>query len=178
MLSGKRVSVVLWTCSLLLVVGNLPAAGKKTTKTDPGQSAVENAQRAEVAGAVDRRERLAGALRELPESSLVRWQAGFVRDGKTWRSFDEIPAAPPNSAVKSAYAARRREAAATLAGQMDLANWCRKQGLADQDSRAGTRSTIRSSARSSAGDQSSKNWRNNWTELRANVMPPQDRFHN
>ncbi|MBI3864424.1 MAG: hypothetical protein HY290_21285, partial [Planctomycetia bacterium] len=70
------------------------AAGKEaSSKADPGRPAVERVLRAEVAGPVDRRELLAGALKEHASSPLVRWQAGFVRDGKSWRSFDESPAA-------------------------------------------------------------------------------------
>src|SRR5207302_1289697 len=61
----------------------------------------------------------------------ARWQAGFVRDGASWRSFDETTTG--NAQVREQYLARRHEAPQSFPGQLELANWCRKQGLAEQE---------------------------------------------
>ncbi len=121
-------------CAILVSYGGLRAAGKKASpKVDPGLAAVENVLWAEVAGPVDRREQLAVTLRENSDSPSVRWQAGFVRDGKGWRSFDEAPQNAADSKLRSEYLSQRSAAPPTRAGQLTLADWCRKQGLADEE---------------------------------------------
>src|SRR4029450_12619889 len=65
------------------------AAKKKSAeKPDAAAATVEKVLRAEVAGAGDRRQQLAEALKQQPDSPAARWQAGFVKEGDSWRSFD------------------------------------------------------------------------------------------
>lgn len=106
-------------------------AGKKTfVKPDP---AVEKVLRAEVAGPVNRREQLADALSQRPDSASARWQAGFVKVADSWRSFDELPTAKDQSDPLEQYRRHRNEAPLTLAAQLNLANWCRKEALFDRE---------------------------------------------
>ncbi|HEY2252591.1 MAG TPA: hypothetical protein VGH74_16070, partial [Planctomycetaceae bacterium] len=94
-------SVVLIVCGVALVSGASLAAGKKKTadKADPALPVVERVLRSEADGPsadgrsanrpVDRREQLATALEQNPDSEAARWQSGFIRAGNQWRSFDE-----------------------------------------------------------------------------------------
>jgi hypothetical protein len=110
------------------------AAGKRpATKSDAAAAEVEAVLRDEAAGRVDRRERLASTLARHPDSALARWQAGFVREGKSWQPFEkpQSPAVDDDSLER--YRERREAAAKTFADQKELAEWCRKQGLADQE---------------------------------------------
>ena len=116
-----------------LCINALAAAPKKFPKSRPGRNAVDSVLRSEVAGEVNRREKLCGALEELSDSSAVRWQAGFIRDGKSWRSFDEFPEDSPDSKVLSEYLSRRRDASHDFADQLSLADWCAGQNLRDQE---------------------------------------------
>jgi hypothetical protein len=120
---------------VFLIATPSPAAGKKksASKTDAAPGAVEKVLRAEVAGAVDRRMQLAGTLKEHPDSAAARWQAGFIKDGDAWRSFDQPERSGTAARVLDEYRQRREQAPQTLAGQLDLANWCRKKGLPDQE---------------------------------------------
>ncbi len=128
------IAAVLVATGIGLNLAAAPIAGKKVSpKADPGLPAVEKVLRAEVAGQVDRRNQLAGALQEVADSQSVRWQAGFVRDGNSWRSFDDFSATGPGTAALTEYQSRRLQAEQTFAGQLDLADWCRKQGLVDQE---------------------------------------------
>lgn len=102
------------------------------SKADPAVGVIEKTLRAEAAGEVDRREQLTDVLREQPDFSAARWQAGFVREGKTWRSFDESPAVT-DSGLSAEYASQRDQAQATCAGQLKLAKWCKRHALADQE---------------------------------------------
>jgi hypothetical protein len=111
------------------------AAGKKKAaeKSDPGLTAVERVLRAESAGEVDRRGQLAETLKQHPDSVASRWQAGFVRDGDAWHSFDATPSATEKIELFERYRFHRLEAPQTFARQLELADWCRKQKLADQE---------------------------------------------
>jgi hypothetical protein len=119
-----------------IVLSAVPAAaaGKKKSADKPEAApAVEKVLRSEVAGAVDRRGQLAETLKQQPDSPAARWQAGFVRDGNAWRSYDEP--APNDAQVRSSdeYRRRRQETSHDFSAQLDLANWCRKQGLRDRE---------------------------------------------
>ncbi len=130
----KRIVIVLSLGCVFFLISEPPsnAATKKTAKSDPASSAVEKVLRAEVAGDVDRRSQLAQTLKQQPDSPPARWQAGFVKDGDSWRSFDEPSHDTASGRVLDEYRQRREEAPQSYSGQLELANWCRKKGLADQ----------------------------------------------
>jgi hypothetical protein len=129
-----RMGTVFLTCSLCLCAGIVPAAEKKgSSKSDPAQAAIDKTLRAEVVGLVDRRMQLAGILQAHPESVLAHWHAGFIRDGKSWRSFETPAGADANSATLADYHLQRGNAATTVEGQLQLANWCKMRGLADRE---------------------------------------------
>jgi hypothetical protein len=132
----KPVAIVLLLgCGLLVIRQPASAAGRKKVaeKTDPAARAVKRVLRAEVAGEVDRRWQLAETLKQQPDSAPARWQAGFVNDSGVWKSFDELPRATAEAELFKQYRVRRDEAQETFAGQMELANWCRKQQLFDRE---------------------------------------------
>ena len=125
-----QVCVALIICGTLLSALASSAAGKKAAaKADPAVPAVEKVLRTEV----DRRRKLAATLEQHPDSDAARWQSGFVRDGNQWRSFDETFSSTAEPELLKEYRARRRETAPTSSGQLELANWCKKQGLPDQE---------------------------------------------
>jgi hypothetical protein len=111
----------------------LAATPKKAEKNDSARLGVEKVLRAEIAGAVNRREQLAQAIKAQPDSPFAHWQSGFVRDGKTWKSFDEPNPSGANSDSRQDYVSRRQQAEKTFQGQLELADWCRKNRLADQE---------------------------------------------
>jgi hypothetical protein len=127
-------ALLLIVSALLLSSGHSTAAGKRSAaRPDPAMETVDKVLRAELTGQVDRREQLAGALASQPDSPATRWQAGFVRVGKSWRSYDETISTPAESESHREYLTRRENSAKTFDGQLELANWCRKQGLVDQE---------------------------------------------
>src|SRR5437899_10793691 len=100
------------------------AAEKKKTavKPDSAPGGVEKVLRAEVTGVVDRRDQLAETLKQQPDSPAARWQAGFVKDGDSWRSFDQVWRNSATAGVLEDYRRRREETQTTFAGQMALAH--------------------------------------------------------
>lgn len=120
-------------CAFFLTGQAAFAAGtkKKSGKSDPASPAVEKVLRSEVVGKTDRREQLAEVLARYPDSQRARWQAGFIKEGSSWRSFES--AAPDAIGNREEYLRRREAAPQTYEGQLDLGNWCRKNGLVDQE---------------------------------------------
>src|SRR5262245_32346425 len=132
----KRVAVVLSLGCVLFVISepfSVAETKKKAAKSDPALPKVENVLRSEVAGQVDRRGQLTETLKEQPGSTFARWQAGFVKDGDSWRSFDEPLRDSTLTGLLADYRRRREEAPRAFDGQMDLANWCRKRQLFDRE---------------------------------------------
>jgi hypothetical protein len=132
----KRLAVVLSLDCVLFVISQSPSiAGtrKAAGKPDSAAETVEKVLRAEAAGQVDRRALLADALKARSDSPTARWQAGFVRAGKSWRSFDETDSTAANSDIRRQYLARRGEAAKTFEDQLELADWCGRRRLIDQE---------------------------------------------
>jgi hypothetical protein len=127
--------------SLLIGIGlfvisqpaSVAATKKEPGKADPAARSIEKVLRAEAVGQVDRRALLAEALKARSDSPQARWQAGFVRDGKSWRSFDETASTAANSDIRRQYLMRREEAANTFPDQLELADWCGQRRLADQE---------------------------------------------
>jgi hypothetical protein len=134
MCRNVRVRCVLLVSIVLLVAAPASPAGKKSAaKPDLALSAVEKVLRAETAGEVDRRGQLAETLNQQADAPAARWQAGFVRDGNSWRSFDSPLSAASTDELMAQYRSRRDDVPESYDRQLGLANWCRKQGLHDQE---------------------------------------------
>jgi hypothetical protein len=125
--------LVCWLCLLSEPASAAAKKKKSADKPDGASTMVEQVLRSEVAGAVDRRGQLAGILKERPAAPEARWQAGFVRDGSLWRSFDEPPTSTVEAGPMREYRDQREQAPQTWEGQLGLADWCRKKGLNDHE---------------------------------------------
>ena len=79
-----------------------------------------------------RREALKQALEAAPHDELSRWQSGYVRQRRQWTPYAEMAAALQADDEYQEYTQRRQQATQTVAGQIDLANWCAAKGLVDQ----------------------------------------------
>ncbi|MBI3866719.1 MAG: hypothetical protein HY290_32965 [Planctomycetia bacterium] len=132
MFRQTRIVVIAAVFGLISLPG-LAATPKKPEKPDSARASVEKVLRVEIAGRVDRREQLTGTLKALPESSLARWQAGFVRTASTWQSYDAASTSGADHDSRRDYSSRREQAGKTFQDQLDLAGWCRKRGLVDQE---------------------------------------------
>src|SRR5689334_17563720 len=120
-----RVAVVLSLGCVFLAIGqprSIAAPKKKAPKIDPALPAVEKVLRAETAGPIDRHGQLAAALKQHPDSAAARWQAGFVKDGGSWRSFDDFVRGPAAARIREEYRRHREQAAQDFAAQLNLAD--------------------------------------------------------
>ena len=82
---------------------------------------------------VDRRTTLKPETRPVSDPDPIWWQAGYIRSGKLWRPYET--SLPEGEQAKSLdeYRNLRLELANQPHGDWKLANWCRKNGLLDQE---------------------------------------------
>jgi hypothetical protein len=137
-MTRRALSAVLLSC--VLFTPAVPAlAAKSTAKKGPTTALVEQILRDESARPTDRRSRLAETLnrtRNLQPTIGVdqaHWQAGYVRAGKEWRSYDSEALTTAESERLRLYREERIEAPSTGEGHLALAAWCRKNSLVDQE---------------------------------------------
>lgn len=94
---------------------------------------VEQVLRKEANGPIDRRSELESLLQRDPDFASARWQAGFVRSGKEWVSFEAAKLSGTDVEKLNEYRRVRGFADETPASQLKLADWCLKHGLRDQE---------------------------------------------
>jgi hypothetical protein len=103
-------------------------------RSNPADALVQQALQAEAAGTADERAALLeAALGKSPGNAAVRWHTGHVRYEGRWLKFDELAAKTQDDPRLVRYRNRREETPDTAAGHLELANWCAKQRLADQE---------------------------------------------
>jgi hypothetical protein len=126
-------ALVLFASCALAASAATPA---KKDKPDPSREAVVKVLRHEIVAPVDRRSELADALAKHPAASLLLWQSGYVREGATWRAVEQAGQSSADDNLDDVigeYRERREATPQTAAGQIELADWCRKQQLLDQE---------------------------------------------
>ena len=111
--------------------------GRPEQKATPGAATaaklVRAAMESELAGDNRRRDALLRqALYDSPNDALAHWELGHVRVQGRWQSPGEVERAAQQDTRLAEYGRRRDAAALTPADQADLARWCRKNRLDDQ----------------------------------------------
>ncbi len=108
----------------------------KPAEPKPGiakEDLVALALRAEARGdAAARKELLDEALQAAPDDANVRWQTGHVWHDDAWLKPDQIVAALAEDRRLVEYRNIRDDYPDTVAGQLELAQWCARKGLHDQ----------------------------------------------
>lgn len=124
-----RFSVALVTLSFALESGAYAA-----DKNAEANSIVQEALQAEVDGdAAQRKALLARALQLNPNHSAARWHSGYVQLDGAWLTVDEAAQVPAVKDRVAAYRTLRNAYSGSLAGELSLARWCRKNGLEHQE---------------------------------------------
>lgn len=128
-------AAIVCICWLAQLSGSIPARAAPRAKPDQAaDELVRTALRREIDGADDaRQDLLQSALERSPRNPAARWHTGHVRiDGNKWLHIDEVPQRAEHDRNLAKYRHRREQAADTVEGQLELANWCARRGLADQ----------------------------------------------
>lgn len=76
---------------------------------------------------------LAEAIKRNPQDARLRWHSGAIRIDRKWTDVQKIIPSTRQSERWQAYVDRRDQTPDTVAGQLALANWCRRQQLPQQE---------------------------------------------
>jgi tetratricopeptide (TPR) repeat protein len=100
---------------------------------DQATNLVHDALVAEAQGKPDARTNfLQQALAVAPDFAPAHWQSGEIHTGDKWTSIDAAAKQDAHSAKLDEYRKLRDQAGATVDEQLNLARWCEKAGLKDQ----------------------------------------------
>ena len=138
MLRVRRVALLLW-----LAVGwvvpwgsgeGVAYGGGKAARLSAAQELVREALHREIYGLQDERDSLLReALQLEPELVAARWHQGLVRYRNQWLPAEEVPQWAARDRALTAYERQRQQQPDTAAGHGILADWCRKEGLQEQE---------------------------------------------
>ena len=123
-------------CLLAIILLPLAAAGAAETRREKeaaAKASTEQVLRDEAKQPVDRRARLDELIARSPEAAALRWHAGYVWDGELWRPFETVPASTGDLETVELYRTLRDAAKLTPERHLELADWCRKHKLPDQE---------------------------------------------
>lgn len=81
----------------------------------------------------DRRTLLNPGSRPVTDPDAVWWQAGYAKSGNGWKAYEETIADGNDAAKLEQYQEQRVTSAKLPHPEWKLANWCRKNGLLDQE---------------------------------------------
>ncbi len=108
-------------------------AGESSNQASP-EGLVREALRSELSGRSDERQRLLEqALKVDPNFAPARWQLGFVRKENEWLTLDEAAKRAKADPQLTAYRKLRDELIETADNHRQLARWCRKNKLKDEE---------------------------------------------
>lgn len=118
----------------VLAAASLARAEEATDAAAPNDL-VRQALSDEIRGEDSQRSQaLQSAIARAPQHAPARWHSGYVQAaGRNWVRYDEMSERLADDRRMARYRSRRDETPDTAAGQMDLANWCRRQKLAAQE---------------------------------------------
>jgi hypothetical protein len=130
----ESVGLICWMAIILFPTASW--AGSKEDAAVATNRAVRDVLRTEMhtnADQTDRTHALQPTLESTPDHPAARWQAGHVRRGKDWLSFENAVANHADDPRLAVYHQRRNAAEKTFDSQLELSNWCRKQKLTEQE---------------------------------------------
>lgn len=123
---------VVWSlgCCAILNGSLLLAGATPATESSPGVASALSREMAADAEQLDRRLQLREARND-ERNDAAWWQSGFVSSSSGWQSWEASSLVDAD--LLRRYQQKRDEAQSTAAAQLKLADWCRDQGLADQE---------------------------------------------
>jgi hypothetical protein len=123
---------VLFLATTVFVPGNLQAA--EATGASKAEEAVREALQREIYGLVEDRDSLLNsAVDTAPNNSAARWHQGYVRGAKGDWVVGGEPTDKSYQELLALYGKLRTAASNTVAGQLDLADWCARKNLKERE---------------------------------------------
>lgn len=112
----------------------IEARAEAKDSAERATEAVREALQREVYGLTeDRQQLLTAASLAAPDNPAVRWQLGYVRSSTGEWIKAEATRSQKQLALLKSYEQRRIRAGDQVEGQLELADWCNKQGLRERE---------------------------------------------
>lgn len=136
------VSAFVVTLPLAVSANSLENEAAKSDRTEAVDEAtqrqadqlVQEALSNEIYGDIaSRNDLLSKALQLSPDHAKARWQLGYVYLDGSWLRLDEVPEKYEADTDISLYLEKRNESEDSVAAQLELAQWCQKRRLFDQE---------------------------------------------
>ena len=123
-----------WSLAALAVLGSGGWAANRQMSRQEANNLVEEALHREIYSQNDKRSALvAEVLSQYPEFAPARWQAGFVHYQNRWIPAVDVSQNNDLTQRLLPYERLRAKTAATLEGQLSLAEWCARNDLPEQE---------------------------------------------
>lgn len=132
LLFGTVATLGVWPLALLVAPVFADEIGAK--RSNDAEALIRAALEAEVSGETDRRnELLHQALKLAPENEQARWLLGQIYYRGAWHSIEEIEKLAAADPKLAEYRRLCERGVNTVAGHFKAANWCRQNGLPDEE---------------------------------------------
>lgn len=124
---------ILGLAIVLLAISVSAATKPKTASTNDAVQELLKSESQPSTTSINRRVSLQAASRPQNELQAVGWQAGYLSSGKQWLPFEQTIAAGTSAAKLDEYQSMRDRLSDKPHGHWQLAVWCKKNGLHDQE---------------------------------------------
>lgn len=126
-----------WLVSLAATNGTAApngTAAQRKEAVSAAQQLIDEALLREAHGLTAEREQLLDEAAKLaPDYPPARWHRGYVKQDGQWIQADDLAAIQSQDRRYRVYRSKRDDAPNTIEGQWQLAEWCRKRNLPDQE---------------------------------------------
>ena len=109
-------------------------AAKKSQRRQQAEQLVKQALHNEVYGSLSERSQLLQSAQQIDDQyAPAHWHQGCVKFDKKWIAAETIPALLKEDPRIALYLQEREQVDDTINGNLQLAQWCRKKGLEEQE---------------------------------------------
>ncbi len=131
---ARRTFVLGFVCFALTIGAGLAQAASKAEKRKVAEELVKEALQRETLGMKDERSRLLEQAAEAsPDYAPAMWHRGYVRHKNEWIKAEDCVQISADDPRLVQYHKIRGKYDDTAAAQLELADWCQKRGLAEQE---------------------------------------------
>jgi len=131
--------LIVRNASLSLAIFSMTTFAAAANKSKPSAPSVDSVQKILESetesrkASFDRRDELKADLRPATDSNSAWWQSGYIPSGKEWLMIEDSVVSGTEAALLNEYRELRTKLSTQPHGHWQLATWCRKNGLFEQE---------------------------------------------
>ena len=125
--------VLVASLAIIMMLTTALTAATKAERRQQAEQLVKQALHNEVYGGLTERSQLLKSARQIDaEYAPAQWHQGCVQYQKQWIDAEQLPALLKEDPRIALYIEQRAQVRDTINGNLELADWCQKKGLAEQ----------------------------------------------